>query len=263
MIFSMAYATSILEIFLIWFTLNYLLKFFWKTRTLDVVFGLSTFLCLFFLTKKLNLPVIHYLMLHVINVAVIVVFIIFQPEIRLALSKIRFYDKRLIIDSQSSFIEHLTTCIYHMAEQQIGALIVIENTDSFDEFINFSSVRINADFSEDLLITIFNPASPLHDGAVIIKEETIAFARVILPLAPDTKQLSRTMGTRHRAALGASQRTDALIITVSEESGHVALSRDGIITRDVKMDRFKAVLRSSFSVRKDSPKSLSFRSWFQ
>lgn len=254
------YAIPVLEISLIWITLNYLLKFFWGTRAIDVVVGFFAFFLLFFLADKLHFPIIHRLMLHVVNVAVIVVFIIFQPEIRLALSKIRFREKKFFLDSQSQFIEHLASCVYQMAERQIGALIVIENIDSFDEFLNFSSVKINAVFSEDLLITIFEPTSPLHDGAVIIKGETIAYARVVLPLAQDTAQLSRTMGTRHRAALGASQRTDALIVTISEENGHVSLSRDGILTRDVKRDRFKAVLRSTFSVREEKPKTIS--SWF-
>lgn len=248
---SLAYClVSILEVALIWIVLNYLLKFLWGTRAMDVVFGLLMFLCLFILAGILNLPVIRKLMLHVVNVAAVVVFIIFQPEIRLALSRIRFRKKHFMIDSREQFIEHLATCIFRLSERQIGALVVMENQDVLDEFLGSSSVQIHAQFSEELLESIFDPTSPLHDGAVVIRDDTIAYARVILPLAQDTSQLSRTMGTRHRAALGISQKTDALVITVSEETGCVSLSREGILTRGVKLDRFKAVLNSLLNPNK-------------
>ncbi len=253
------YSIPFLEITLIWAVLNYFLKFFWGTRAMDLVFGLLAFLFVFVLADKLHFPVIRRLMFHVVNIAAIVVFIIFQPEIRLALSRIRFLGKKVVIDFQDQFIERLSACIYQMSERQVGALIVLENKDSFDEFLSFSSVTINANFSEELLEAIFEPSSQLHDGAVVLRGETIVYARVVLPLATDTSQLSRSMGTRHRAALGASQKTDALVITVSEENGGVSLSRDGILTRGVKIDRFKAVLRSILSQKEDKRKP--FASW--
>ncbi|WP_246481874.1 diadenylate cyclase CdaA [Chlamydiifrater volucris] len=247
------------EITLIWALLHYLLKFFWGTRAMDVVFGFLFFLFLFVLSDRLNFPVINKLMLNVVNIAAIAVFIIFQPEIRLALSRIRIRGRKYNLKAQDHFIEQITNTVYYFSERQIGALIVLENKDSFNEYLNLSSVTLNADFSEELLKSIFEPSSPLHDGAVIIRGEVIAYARVILPLAQDTAQLSRTMGTRHRAALGASQKTDALIITVSEENGNVSLSRDGLLTRGVKMDRFRAVLRSLFAANKNRNKS--YKSW--
>lgn len=255
------YTIPVLEISLIWVMLNYLLKFFWGTRAMDLVFGLLAFLCIFVLADKLHFPIIRKLMLHVVNIAAIVVFIIFQPEIRLALSRIRLRGKLFVIDLQDQFIDHLSSCIYHMSERQIGALIVLENKDSFDEFLSFSSVKINAHFSEELMEAIFEPVSQLHDGAVVLRGETIAYARVVLPLATDTAQLSRSMGTRHRAALGASQRTDALIIIVSEENGNVSLSRDGVLTRGVKIDRFKAVLRSILAQKEHKRKPLASWIW--
>ncbi|AAD18254.1 conserved hypothetical protein TIGR00159 [Chlamydia pneumoniae LPCoLN] len=255
------YTTPLLEIILIWVMLNYLLKFFWGTRAMDVVFGLLAFLFLFVLADKLHLPIIRRLMLHVVNIAAIVVFIIFQPEIRLALSRIRFHGKKFFIDTQEQFVEQLAASIYQLSERQIGALVVLENKDSFDEYLSFSSVKINATFSEELLETIFEPSSPLHDGAVILRGDILAYARVVLPLAHDTTQLSRSMGTRHRAALGASQRSDALIITVSEENGSVSLSRDGLLTRGVKIDRFKAVLRSILSPKEHKRKPLFSWIW--
>src|SRR6185436_13003680 len=109
------------------------------------------------------------------------------------------------------------------------------------------AVLLNARFSPELLETIFITSTPLHDGAVIIRGTTIISAATILPLADDSTQLSKSMGTRHRAGLGISQITDALIIVVSEETGKVSIARDGIMTRGIKIDRFKGVIRSIFT----------------
>ena len=109
------------------------------------------------------------------------------------------------------------------------------------------AVRIDAKFSFELLELIFVTTTPLHDGAIIIRGTTIVSAATILPLADDSTHLSKSMGTRHRAGLGISQLTDALVIVVSEETGKVSIARDGIMTRGVKIDRFKGIIRSVFS----------------
>ena len=134
----------------------------------------------------------------------------------------------------------------------------MENQDSLEEYVN-RSVIINAKFSSELLETIFSMTTPLHDGAVIIRETTILSAATILPLAEDSPQLAKSMGTRHRAAVGISQYTDALAIVVSEETGRVSLARDGIITPGVKSDRFKGIIRSIFS----SSNAVMRRTWLE
>jgi len=180
-------------------------------------------------------------------VAVLAVFIIFQPEIRLALSKIRIKGRKYReIHEFDKFLESLTTSVYRFSEKQIGSLIVLENQDSYEEYTS-SAVQLNANFSSELLETIFMTTTPLHDGAVVIRGTTIVSAGTILPLAHETAQLAKSMGTRHRAALGASQKTDALIIVVSEETGKVSIARDGILTRGVKVDRFRGIVRSIFT----------------
>jgi uncharacterized protein (TIGR00159 family) len=138
-----------------------------------------------------------------------------------------------------------------MSERRVGALVLLENQDSLDEFAN-KAVILNAQFSPELLESIFVTTTPLHDGAVIIRGTSILSAATILPLADDSTQLSKSMGTRHRAGLGISQITDALIIVVSEETGKVSIARDGIMTRGVKMDRFKGIIRSVFNPPKTS-----------
>jgi uncharacterized protein (TIGR00159 family) len=151
-----------------------------------------------------------------------------------------------------------------MSEKRIGALVVLENEDSLEEYAQ-KAVLVNGEFSAELLETIFATSTPLHDGAVIIRDTTILAAAVILPLAEDPAQLARSMGTRHRAGLGLSHMTDALVIVVSEETGKVSIAREGIMTRGIKMDRFKGIIRSIFNPpsRGKTPGKFSFIEWLK
>jgi len=142
------------------------------------------------------------------------------------------------------FLEQLTTSVYKLADKRIGALIVLEHEDRLDEFAQ-KAVVLNAQFSSELLETIFADSTPLHDGSVIIRDMTVVAAAVILPLA-DESDITRSLGTRHRAALGISQHSDALVVVVSEGSGKVSLARESVIT-PVKQDRFKGIIRSIFN----------------
>jgi diadenylate cyclase len=257
--------TPFLEMLIIAIILNYLLSLFWNTRSMDLVLGLLAFLLIFAASSWLNLPILHKLMLLVANYAVIAILIIFQPELRVALSKLSLKGKRYReITEFDKFLDQLANSTYRLAEKRIGALIVLENEDSLDEYSN-KAVLLNAHFSSELLESIFATATPLHDGAVIIRDLTIVAASVILPLAEDSSQLTRSIGTRHRAGLGASQLTDALIIVVSEETGKVSIAREGIMTRGVKIDRFKGIIRSLFTPppKKDFKSRLNLREWLK
>ncbi len=255
------YFIPLLEIVIIWIMINYLLRFFWGTRAMDVVFGFLAFLFVFFLASWLGFTVLEKLMLNVVNVAVLAVFIIFQPEIRLAFSKVRIKGRKYReIHEFDQFLDSLTNSIYRLSEKQIGALVVLENQDSYGDYAS-SAVQMNADFSSELLESIFMTTTPLHDGAVVVRGTSIVAAGTILPLPHDTTQLARSMGTRHRAALGASQRTDALIIVVSEETGKVSIARDGILTRGVKADRFRGVVRSIFTPPELAKKFEQWKWW--
>jgi len=253
----------ILEVIIITVMLNYLLKFFWGTRAMDVVIGFLAFLFIFLVATWFGFPVLEKILFNVVNVAVIAIFIIFQPELRLALSKLRVKGKKYReIYEFDEFLESLSKSVYRLSEKQVGALIVLENHDSYEEYSS-SAVRIGAHFSSELLESIFMTTTPLHDGAVVVRGTVIMSAGTILPLAHETAQLTKTMGTRHRAALGASQKTDALIIVVSEETGKVSIARDGIMTRGVKIDRFMGIIRSVFTSPETSPKLKLWNWWSQ
>jgi len=236
-----------LEVLIIAILIYYFLSFFWNTRAMDLLFGLLAFLMLYTASRWFYLPVLQKLMLYFVNVAVIALLIIFQPELRLALSRLSVKGKKYReITEFDKFLDSIAQSVYRMAERRIGALVLLENQDSLDEFAN-KAVILNARFSPELLESIFITTTPLHDGAVIIRGTTILSAATILPLADDSTQLSKSMGTRHRAGLGISQLTDALIIVVSEETGKVSIARDGIMTRGIKIDRFKGIIRSVFT----------------
>jgi len=236
-----------LEVVTIAVVVYYLLSFFWNTRAMDLIFGLGAFLVIFVIVNWLHFPVLQRLMFYVVNVAVIALLIIFQPELRLALSKLSVKGKKYHeITTFDKFLDTIAHSIYRMSEKRIGAIVLLENQDSLEEYAN-QAVRLDAQFSPELLESIFSTTTPLHDGAVIIRGTTILSAATILPLADDTSQVLKSMGTRHRAALGISQLTDALIIVVSEETGKVSIARDGIMTRSVKIDRFKGIIRSIFN----------------
>lgn len=243
-----------LEIIIIAIMIYYLLSFFWNTRAMDLVFGLLAFLLLYTFSTWFYLPVLQKLLLYFVNVAVIALLIIFQPELRLALSRLSVKGKKYReITEFDKFLDSMALSIYRMSERRIGALVLLENQNSLDEYAN-KAVLLNAQFSPELLESIFITTTPLHDGAVIVRGTTILSAATILPLADDT-QLSKSMGTRHRAGLGISQVTDALIIVVSEETGKVSIARDGIMTRGIKIDRFKGIIRSVFNPPKSNKES--------
>lgn len=244
-----------MEILIIAIMIYYLLSFFWNTRAMDLVFGLGAFLLLYTASRWLDLPVLQKLMLYFVNVAVIAILVIFQPELRLALSRLSVKGKKYReITEFDRFLDSIAQSVYRMSERRIGALVLLENQDSLDEYAN-KAVILNAQFSPELLESIFITTTPLHDGAVIIRGTTILSAATILPLADDSTQLSKSMGTRHRAGLGISQITDALIIVISEETGKVSIARDGIMTRGIKIDRFKGIIRSVFNPPKSTLES--------
>ncbi len=245
--------------------LNYLLSFFWNTRSMDLMLGVVAFLAIFALSSWLNLPILHKILLLVSNVAVIAILIIFQPELRVALSKLSWKGKRhKEMTEFDKLLDSIGNSTFRLADRRIGALIALEHEDTLDEFAS-KAVQLDALFSSELLETIFATTTPLHDGAVIIRDKKIIAAAVILPLAEDSSQVTKSMGTRHRAALGLSQLTDAVVIVVSEENGKVSIARDGVMTRGIKVDRFKGIIRSIFAqgVKPEYSSSFNLLEWLK
>lgn len=254
-----------IEMLIIAVMLNYLLSFFWKTRSKDLILGFLAFFLILVASSWLKLPILHQILVLVSNVALIGIIIIFQPELRAAFSKLSLKGKRYKeVTEFEKFLDQLANSTYRLADKRLGALIVLEHEDNLDEFAN-KAILLNAQFSSELLETIFSATTPLHDGAVIIRDQMVTAASVILPLSEESSQLTRTMGTRHRAALGLSQQTDALVIAVSEETGKVSIAREGNITPGIKIDRFIGIIHSIFTVSEEGHKKTQFnwRDWLK
>jgi diadenylate cyclase len=253
----------IIEILIITTMINYILSFLWNTKSMDLVVGFIAFLFILGVSSWLNLPVLHRIMILFGNVLAIAVIVIFQPELRMALSKLNLKRRKIReVTTFDRFLDQLSNSVYRLAEQKAGALIVLENEDSLQEYAQ-KSVVLNGEFSSELLETIFITKTPLHDGAIIIRDQTILAAAVILPLVEDTSQLTKSMGTRHRAGLGMSQTTDAVVIIISEETGKVSIARDGLITKGVKIDRFKGIIRSIFNADEVHNRKFNIMDWLR
>lgn len=257
--------TPFIEMFIIAVMLNYILSIFWNTKSKDLLIGLLAFLFILALSSWLKLPILHQILVMVSNILLIAIIIIFQPELRAALSKLSLKGRRFKEFSEfDRFLDQLSNSVYRLAERRIGALIVLEHEDPLDEYTQ-RGVVLNSRFTPELLESIFATTTPLHDGAIIIRQQIIAAAAVILPLAEESSQLTRSMGTRHLAALGLSQHTDALVIAISEETGKVSVAREGVMTRGVKIDRFKAIIRSIFTPppEKEMKGTFSLKEWIK
>jgi diadenylate cyclase len=233
----------------------WLLTLFWNSRAMDLAKGFGALLLICALAAWWDLPVLHRLVGPLVNGAVLAVVVLFQPELRHALSKLGVRRSPYRAEEAfDTFLDDLTQVVYRLAEWRRGALIVLENSDALDALVQ-KGVPLQARFSAELIESIFAPTAPLHDGAVVLRGTSVLSAATILPLSDDTSQLSRSMGTRHRAALGVSQHADCLAIVVSEERGTVAVARDGILTPALRPDRCKAIIRSVFQPARPKPRS--------
>lgn len=209
------------------------------SRALAVVTGLGFLTFLYFFSRTLGLYTLSWLLQHIFSSLFLVIVVIFQQDIRHALGEIgasHFFRRNSM---KASGVEEIITACEDMAEARIGALIVIERNMPLDDMIEREGVRIDARLSRQLLKNIFYPKAPLHDGAVIVSRDRITAAACILPLAEVGGQ---DFGTRHRAAIGITEETDAVVVVVSEERGEISLAQRGSLTRNMSPNRLKKQL---------------------
>jgi diadenylate cyclase len=204
-------------------------------------------LIFYFLSEQLDLQVINWLFAKLLGIAVIALLIIFSPEIRQGLAHLgqrQFFSPPLKGEELDRMLYEITDAVRNLSENKMGALIAIEKKDSLNVYIE-SGVMIDSIVNSDLIQAIFTPNNPLHDGAVVIRQGRIIAASCLFPLAQN-KDLSRIYGTRHRAALGLSEETDAIIIIVSEERRDVSLVQRGRLHKEIAQaelgERIKGLL---------------------
>jgi diadenylate cyclase len=233
---------DLVEIVLVAYALYRVLCLFHGTRTLQIVSGLGMLLAAYAVAWLLKLDMITYLLAFVFQYGAIALLVVFAPELRAALAHLgqaRFAGLFHQME-QREVAEEIVEAVERLSRSGIGAIIALEREVPLDPYLESGS-PMEAKVSTDLLATIFTPYTPLHDGAVIIRGDTIVCAGAILPLS-QKPLVDRALGTRHRAALGLSDETDALVIVVSEERSTVALAERGRLWRDLTTVELRDIL---------------------
>lgn len=215
------------------------------TRAVQMAVGTSILVALFLLSQWAPLQTINWLIRNMFGYVVFAAIVIFQSDIRRALAHFgqapffRYFSRP---DRGDDTIEEVVVAANVLADRRIGAIIVLERAIGLRNYIE-SGIPLEATVTHDLIIAVFQTASPLHDGAIVIQEDRIAAAACFLPLTVNP-QLSRELGTRHRAAIGLTEETDALAIVVSEETGKISLALDGQIERGLGADYLRSRLKA-------------------
>ncbi|WP_457635516.1 diadenylate cyclase CdaA [Persephonella sp.] len=223
---------DVIDIILVSVIIYYLLKFIIGTRGWQILIGLFFLLFIWLAAKILHLTTIEWIFDNLWSIGIFILIVVFQPEIRRGLAKIGERGLlRYSLLSKKKAIDEIIRAATFLAERKIGALIVFERSIDLENYTE-GCVKLDADISLELLISIFIPQTPLHDGAVIIKDQRIASARCFLPLTINPN-IPKNIGTRHRAGIGISEETDAVALIVSEERGEISIAIDGKLYRNL------------------------------
>ncbi len=225
---------DVIDILIVAFILYQVFIWLRGTAGMQLLRGLLIIFIVYIAAQQLGLRTLNWLMEKFVTVILIVIIIVFQPELRRALERLgrgKLFSKFGFSFSTktSTIVRQLIDAVEKCSEDKIGALIVLERNTGLNEYLE-SGVIIDSPVSEELLLTLFTKGTPLHDGAVIIQSDRIAAAGCLLPLS-ESKLLDRRLGTRHRAAVGMSEHSDALIIVVSEQTGTVSVAENGYLNR--------------------------------
>lgn len=243
---------NLLDILIVATLIYQILRLFVHTRASSLVKGIFMMLAVTWLSEVLQLNALNWLMLQVLNTGMLLLIVLFQPELRKGLEQVgrTGYWARLVgaggkeRRERERIVTELTNALTDLSRKRIGALIVVERRTGLSDVME-SGTHLDAEISAALVENIFEPNTPLHDGAVIIKDGRIVAAACILQLTENTA-LSRELGTRHRAAIGVSENTDAVVLIVSEETGIISTARDGRLTRYLDKKSLTALLTELF-----------------
>ena len=246
----------ILDLAIVIFLAYEILRIVKDSRAWQLVKGIALLIMATAISQLLNFKILNYILSTVMDWGVILIIIIFQPEIRRALEQLggtnrfsRFFgfDKDIITKTKED-IYKVVIAVYELAKNRTGALIVIERDIQIKDVIS-TGIPMGSEVSPQLLVNIFVPNTPLHDGAVVISNNRIAAAACMLPLASD-KDIAKELGTRHRAGIGISKESDSIAIIVSEETGKVSVAKDGTLIADVREDVLKKILISNIVTKR-------------
>lgn len=246
----------IIDVVIVLFLLAEVVKILKGSRAMQLVKGIIFLIVTTWLSSIFNLRILNYILTTIMTYGVILLIVLFQPELRRALEQLGSSNKltkyfgleKDIISKTKEDIYKIVLATTELSKNKIGALIVIERDIRLKEIIS-TGIAINSEITPQILVNIFTPNTPLHDGAVIIKENKLAAAACMLPLASDD-DIARELGTRHRAAIGMSKESDAIVIVVSEETGKISIAKEGTLIADLKEEALKKILISNIITKR-------------
>lgn len=253
---------DIIDILVITYCIYRILDFLKETRAEQLIKGIGILLVLTAISDWLSLYTVNYLLSNFLTVGAFAIIVVFQPELRRGLEYLgrsRIFPKNILEIQKTESLETinaLTSAVGSLSRQKIGAIIVIEKSVGLRDLIE-TGTTIEGKVTPELLINIFIPNTPLHDGAVIIRHNQIEAAGCFLPLS-DNMTISKEMGTRHRAALGISEKSDSLSIIVSEETGTISIAEAATISRYLDIETLDRILRDLYEV---DTKEKEFNLW--
>ncbi len=223
-------AVDVLDIVVVAFIVYWILIFIRGTRAVQILLGLLSLLAMFVLSRRIGMVTFQWLVGNLLGSLIVILVVVFQSEIRRGLAKMgqaRIFGRAPGAPAPD-FLDDIAQATFHLAESRTGAILLIERSMGLSEYIEHGK-KLDALFSHELMAAILSTSSPVHDGAVVIREERVAAAGVILPI-PAESPVTKTMGTRHRAAWGVASETDAVGVVVSEETGNVTVFHDHRLT---------------------------------
>lgn len=250
LIFTNIGLNSIVDIAIVYYVLYHGYLLIRDMRAKQLVKGIVLLVSLIPISQIFQLHMVRYILSHTFQVGIIALVVVFQPEIRKALEYIgrtSFTLAAIEKNSQTSeqVIKEIVSATSSLARQKIGALMIFEQKIGLTDIVE-SGTRLNSDISSGLLINIFIPNTPLHDGAVIIKDYNIRAAGCFLPLT-DNNLLSKDIGTRHRAAIGMTEKSDSIALIVSEETGYISYAMEGRLYRNIQINELETLLSGIYA----------------
>ena len=249
-VLNFRYLWDTLDVLLVTLVIYYILKIIEGTRAAQMLLGLTALIILFFISKSFGLFTLHWILNHFFGSIILIIVILFQNDIRKALTNI---GKRPFllgfskVLSEEKTIDDLVKASFHLASKKTGALMAVERNTSLEDYVELG-MDLEANISKELIISIFHSSSPMHDGGIIIANNRIMSAGSFFPLETDP-DMERSFGTRHRAAIGLSSETDAVVIIVSEETGSVSLAVQGEIKQNLEPSALYKNLADLFNVK--------------
>lgn len=246
----------VVDVTLVWYVLYKLIMLIRGTKAIQLLKGIVIVLGVRMASVILDLQTLQYITNQAILWGFLAIIILFQPELRRALEQlgrgsIFSRSHKSVEEMLENTIDAIVASCNYMAKRRIGAIITIERETGIDDYAE-TGIPINGQLTQQLLTNIFTPNTPLHDGAVIVKNDQIVAAACYLPLS-ESPFISKELGTRHRAAVGISEVTDAITITVSEETGNISCTKNGELRRELNLEQLREYLVTNLSISAKTP----------